>query len=449
MAHFHHIRTVCSGVHRLAKKRTHWKTHLGFLFAAIGSAVGLGNIWRFSYVAGQHGGGAFLIPYLIVIFLFGIPLLMLELAAGKRFRNSTIPTLQRLHRWGRSIGFIAIAGPFVILTYYTVVLGWTLAYALFFLINRPMAFSEFTHTLYPVVFFVLVVLGTAWLVSRGIQRGIEQICKITIPLLYASLLILLIRALMLPNAFEGILFFLTPSLEAAKSPSLWLAAIGQAFFSLSIGYGVYLTYASYENHKDSIPLSAMVIGIADTLVAFLAGLMIFAFVFAYGIDPRSGPELAFVVFPKIFGDMTGGNIFAVIFFLVLFAAGLGATLSMIEVVAAGLIDACGYTRKKAVELIAGLVLLLGLPSALSYAGYKITLAGKPFLDAIDWFTGTYYLPFSALLLYWVIAWKWKPQEYLRMINDGHWHIPPQYIFWIQWVIPVVLAVLLIRGVGGA
>ncbi len=451
MKRYHHIRLIKRGVHHLQKPfRSHWKTHLGFLFAAIGSAVGLGNIWRFPYITGQYGGGTFVIPYLISIILFGIPLMMLELAAGKKFRTSTVPALKKLCGAAchyRIVGCGIVASAFFILTYYVVVLGWTLAYALMYATNKVLPFSEFTATSYPLIPFIGIILIAAFLILRGIQGGIEKTCKITIPLLFVLLLVLLIRGITLPNALEGIKFYLTPNLSALKNLDIWLAALGQAFFSLSIGYGIYLTYASYDNFKENIPLTSAVIAVTDTTVGILAGLTIFSFVFSFGLNPASGPDLAFVVFPKIFETMAFGKLFAVIFFATLFSAGLGATLSMVELLVSMLIDEFKMTRRRATWLVSGAAFLVGLPSALSYAGKNIAVAGMPFLDFMDHYSGMYYLPISALVLYVLLGRWWKPREYLALINSNTLHkIPPAYVPWIRVGIPLILILLLAGSV---
>lgn len=448
MTRYHHIHLIKKGLHHLQKPfRSHWKTHLGFLFAAIGSAVGLGNIWRFPYLTGQYGGGTFVIPYLICILLFGIPLMMLELAAGKKFRTSVVPALKKLCGAAchyRIVGCGIVASAFFILTYYVVVLGWTLAYALMYATNQVMSFSEFTATPYPIISFIGIIIIASFLILRGIQGGIEKTCKITIPVLFVLLIMLLIRGLTLPNALEGIKFYLTPNLVALKNLDIWLAALGQAFFSLSIGYGIYLTYASYDNFKENIPLTSAVVAITDTTVGILAGLTIFSFVFSFGLDPASGPDLAFVVFPKIFETMAFGKVFAVIFFGALFSAGLGATLSMVELLVSMLIDEFKMTRKRATWLVAGATFLVGLPSALSYAGQKITAFGMPFLDFMDHYSGMYYLPISALVLYVVLGRWWKAKEYFSLINSNTLHkIPEAYVPWIRWGIPLILILLLV------
>ncbi len=449
MKQYHQIRLVKKGVHYLSKKplRSHWKSHLGFVFAAIGSAVGLGNIWRFSYVAGQNGGGAFVIPYLIVILVFGIPLMMLELAAGKKFRTSLVPTLKKLcgsARHYRLIGLGIVGSAFLILTYYVVVLGWTLAYAFLYLTNNVMSFSEFTATPYSLISFFVIVALSAFLIMRGIQGGIEKTCKITIPLLFVLLLVLLLRGLTLPNAWEGIRFYFSPNMEALANLDVWLAALGQAFFSLSIGYGIYLTYASYDTFREDIPVISMVIAGTDTLVGILAGITIFSFVFSFGLDPTSGPDLAFVVFPKIFETIAFGTFFAIIFFLTLFIAGLGATLSMFELLTSMLVDEFKHSRKRAALLVAAATLVVGFPSALSYAGYSITALGMPFLDFMDHFSGMYYLPLTALILYTLLAHCWNPKECLAVINrHSRIALPPAFITWIRIAIPAFLTLFLV------
>jgi neurotransmitter:Na+ symporter, NSS family len=439
----HYIKTVREHAAQL-KPRPHWKSHMGFMFAAIGSAVGLGNIWRFSYVAGENGGGAFLIPYLICILLLGIPLIMMDFAAGRHFKTSVIPTIKKICAKAKGIGYLVVAGSFLIMSYYAVIVGWTLVYAFFFLTNKVMPFDAFTQTNYSLVGFIVVMIFTLWIVTRGVQAGIEKTCKVLIPILCLFLIILLARALTLPNASAGIKYFLSPNLSVMTNAKVWLAAVGQAFFSLSVGYGVYLTYASYEDSKDNVPLSSITIAIADTLIAVVSGLMIFSFVFSHGMDPASGPQLAFVILPKIFSEMLFGTFFATLFFLLLFVAGISSMISLMEVVVAALIDEFKLNRKKAAWAGSIGVFLVGLPSALSYSGYDWRIQGKLFLDFADMAVGNYFVPFAAALLCLVLAWKWNPKEYLSEINEQTpIKVPQCFVTLVQYVIPVALLLFII------
>ncbi len=439
----HHITTVRKHARKI-KPRAHWKSHMGFMLAAIGSAVGLGNIWRFSYVAGENGGGAFLIPYLICVMLLGIPLIMMDFVAGRHFKTSVIPTVKKVCAKAKGIGYLIVAASFGIMTYYAVIVGWTLVYSFFFMTDKVMPFNAFAQTNYSLFGFLAVIALTLWIVAKGVQAGIEKTCRVLIPVLCLFLLILLARALTLPGAGAGVKYFLSPDLSVMGDPRVWLAAAGQAFFSLSVGFGVYLTYASYEDGRDNVPVSSITIAAADTIIAMVSGLMIFSFVFSYGMDPASGPQLAFVVLPKIFSEMLFGAFFATLFFLLLFVAGISSMISMMEVVVAALIDEFKLKRKRATWAASIGVFLVGLPSALSYSGYDLKIHGKLFLDFADMAVGNFFVPFAAGLLCLLLAWKWNPKEYMSKINaQTHVKIPQCFVTLVQYVIPIALLLFII------
>ncbi len=279
--------------------REKWSSSTGFILASIGSAVGIGNIWRFPYIVGENGGGAFLIPYFIAVFLFGMPLMMLEFAMGRHFQTSVVPTFSTIGKRFRLAGFFIVLGMGMILSYYLVITGWVLAYSLFFISGISVPFSAFTASYYPLLFFLISGGITFFVVMAGVRHGIERLAKLLIPLLFALLLLLLAFSISLPGAVQGIGFYLTPDFERLSDPLVWTAAFGQAFFSLSVGFGILLTYGSYMR-DEKIAKSAGIITVSDLLVAILAGIMIFPLVFSFGLDPAAGVQLAFVALPLIF-----------------------------------------------------------------------------------------------------------------------------------------------------
>lgn len=422
--------------------REEW-SKIGFILASIGSAIGLGNIWRFSYIVGQSGGGAFLIPYFIAILFFGIPLMMVELATGRKFKGSIITSLEKINQKIKYLGAIPIIINIVILSYYLVITGWTFAYFIFSIIGY-LPFEVFTKTLYPLFFFIGVMIVTAIIVSLGIKKGIEKLCNYLLPLLFIFIIILLFKALSLPNAIDGIKFYLTPDLNALSNPYIWILAFGQVFFSLSAGFGIMLTYGSYLNDKEKIPQSAFMIAGADTLIAVLAGFIIFPIVFSFGFNPAAGPELAFVTLPTIFSNMEFGNIFGMIFFLLLFIAAITSAVSMLEPSVTVLIDEFKLSRKKAVVLLSLLTIALGTPSALSYTDIGITIDGKPFLDMVDLLFGSLLTPLAAVILCISIGWFWQPEIMLGEINkNSKIKIPYGIVYLVRYVIPMVLIITFI------
>jgi len=422
--------------------RASWSKY-GFILATIGSAVGLGNIWRFPYVVGESGGGAFLIPYILAFIVLGIPLMTLEAATGRHFRGSVVTSLRKLDGRLRYLGFLPLGIVLIVFSYYTVIAGWTLAY-IGFSVFGYMDFGEFTGSLWPLVTFFATILITGLIVRLDILRGIERANRYIMPLLAVSMLVMLAKAITLPGAAEGLAYYLTPDIPALSDPALWVQAAGQVFFSLSIGFGTLLTYGSYLSKDEDIPLSASIISCADFFVAFTAGFIIFPIVFSFGFDPVSGPELAFVTLPAIFSDMFLGSLFGFVFFLLLFVGALSSMVSMLEVGVTTLVDEKRFTRQRSTLLVGLFVALIGLPSALSYAGVDLMLLGMPFLDTVDKLIGTLFVPFTALLLFLAIAWLWKPEDLLAEINcNSRIKLPYAAIYIYRYIIPVLLVLILI------
>jgi len=410
----------------------------GFILAGVGSAIGLGNIWRFPYIVGESGGGTFLIPYFIAILFFGIPVMLVEFAVGRHFRGSVLTSLKRINPKIALVGLIPITAILFILSYYLVVTGWTFAYFFFSLFGQ-VSFGAFTETIYPLFFFLGAVLLVAVIVRRGIKKGIERTCRFLLPLLLILILVLVVRAISLPGAREGIKFYLTPNLSVLSNPHIWLLACGQAFFSLSAGFGILLTYGSYLSKKEGIPGSVFKIAGADTLIAILAGFIIFPIVFSFGFNPAAGPELVFVTLPEIFLVMWGGKFFGAVFFLLLFVAAITSAISMLEVGVTTLVDERKFSRTKATVLASLVVALVGVPSALSYAGFDLVLLGRSFLDLMDLIFGSLLTPVVAALFCVAIGWFWKPKKLLNEINrNSSIKIPLAIVYLVKYVIPVIL-----------
>ncbi|HII76852.1 MAG TPA: sodium-dependent transporter [Methanolinea sp.] len=388
----------------MTPEREHWSSGAGFVLAAIGSAVGIGNIWRFSAVVGQNGGGAYLVPYLIAVFAFAMPLMILELAMGRHFQGTVVSAFCSVRAEFRVLGWLLCAIIFLVLSYYLVIAGWTAAYALFSLSGETVPFASFTGGVLPVLFFLFTAVITAAVISKGIQKGIERLSVVLIPISLSILVILALYNATLPGFAEGILFLFTPDFSVLSDPLLWSAAFGQAFFSLSVGTGILLTYGAYMERGMHIPRSALIITLSDIAVAILAGIVIFPLVFSFGLTPAAGAELAFTTLPMAFAAMPGGVFFAVSFFLVLFFAALTSSVSMLEVSVSSLQEAAGWSRKKATLLLGILMAAVGLPSALSYSSFHLTFNGIKVLDFMDETVGTLGLPIAGILL--AVAFTW-------------------------------------------
>lgn len=411
--------------------REQWKSRTGFILAAAGSAVGLGNIWRFPYLAGEHGGGVFLALYLIFVFTIGISILLAELTIGRAAKRQPAGAFRVLGggRW-LAAGYFGVAAAFFVLSFYSVVGGWTLAYvvkATTGALDGATAGSAgqvfnalIADPLKPVAYHGIFMALTTVIVLRGVVGGIEATSKLLMPALFILLLVLVGRALTLPNAGAGLAFYLQFDFEKVTGGTV-IAALSQAFFSLSVGLGAMITYGSYLDARESLPKSAAWVAIIDSGVAFLAGLLIFSAVFAFGLDPAAGPGLTFVTLPAIFGQMPGGTIFAFAFFLLLTVAALTSAVSLLEVPVAYLIDEHGVSRRGAAVLLGAIVFLLGIPSSLSLGVWsEFTLFGLGIMDFMDNATTKVLMPFGSILLSLFAGWVVYPRlarELMQQAGD--------------------------------
>ena len=324
-----------------------WSSRMGFILAAIGSAVGIGNIWRFSSVVGQNGGGAYLIPYFLAVLCFAIPLMILEMAVGRQLRANVVSAFASAGKRFKIFGWLICTIVVLILSYYLVIMGWTLAYLVFSLQDRSVAFSSFTSSLQPVAYFLISAITTGVVVSLGVKVGIERIVSFLIPFAFVILVVLVLFCITLPGFQPGMNYFLRPDFSMLGRPDVWSAALGQAFFSLSVGMGILITYGAYLDNDTDIPQSALIVTFFDLLAAMLAGMAIFSLVFTFGLQPTAGAQLAFTTLPKAFEMMPYGRILAVAFFSLLFSAALTSAISMMEVNVAAVMGEFRMTRTKA------------------------------------------------------------------------------------------------------
>lgn len=440
--------------------RGNFTGNVGFILAAAGSAVGLGNIWRFPYLAGQNGGAVFLLLYLICIFTLCFPVMMGEIAIGRKAGTDAYGSYTRLggKRWGwLGIGGI-IAGIFI-LSFYNVVAGWAFGYFIEIsfgtLLQEPdfdRFFSGYVNDISDNFWFSLVFMAmTAVIVSRGVAKGIELANKIMMPLLYAILLSLIVYSLTLPNAMAGVKFYLIPDFSEIRAQTVF-DALRQAFFSLSLGMGAIITYGSYVKKEQNVVKSAAVISLADTSVAFFSGLMIFPLVFSANMSPTEGPPLVFMVLPQIFNDMgpVAGRIVGGAFFLLLCFAALTSTVSLLEVPAAFLVDQKKLPRLPVVWGLALLIFILGLPSMVSQGMF-------PFLNKLPFYQGRDFLTFvsdmcdisltlGGCLMCLFITFRWKMHNMNEELSIGNGTYMGSFVqkyvsFTIQWLCPILLSLL--------
>jgi len=406
--------------------REHWGSRIGFILAAAGSAVGLGNIWRFPYITGKYGGAAFVLVYLAIIFVLGFSVMLAEMAIGRKAQLNAVGSFQKLRGGAWPIvGWMGVLAGFMILSFYAVIGGWTIKYFIWSftgLMGDAAAgkagevFGGFvTNTPQVIIYQAIFMLMTIWVVYKGIGEGIEKYCKILMPSLFVILLILIARSVTLEGAGKGLEFYLKPDFSKITGES-FAAALGQAFFSLSLGMGCMITYGSYVDKQTTLPSAAIQVCIIDTSVAILAGLAIFPAVFAFGVDAGAGPGLTFVTLPSVFAKMPGGPVWSALFFLLLFIAALTSAISLLEVVAAYVIDK-GWTRSKAAWVMGVLIFALGVPSAMSLAGAP-KIAGKDFLDAMDFLSSNVLLPLGGVFIALFVGWFWTADARKEVTNEG-------------------------------
>ncbi|MDL2297524.1 sodium-dependent transporter [Synergistaceae bacterium OttesenSCG-928-D05] len=441
----------------MSENREQWSSRLGFIFAAAGSAVGLGNIWRFPYITGKYGGAAFVFTYLLVVIIIGMSLMLAEFAIGRNAKQDAVGSFKKLGGglWP-IVGWMGFFSAFVILSYYAVIAGWCLAYMIKSFGNLlPEAaagragdfFGAFVSDPAQAIGYHMIVMAlTIAIVYKGISGGIEKCCKVLMPALFVILLLLIVRSVTLPGASKGLEFYLSPNLANLTSEGI-LAAIGQGFFSLSLAMGIMITYGSYIPKDEYLPSAVRSVVTIDTGVAILAGLVIFPAVFAFGIEPGAGPGLTFVTLPIVFAQMPMGAIFSFAFFLLLFIAAMTSAMSLLEVVVAYGIDQLKMSRNKSAIVMGVLVTLLGVPSALSVGGHIPQIAGKDFLDAADFVTNNVVMPLGGIFITLFVGWFWADGAKAEITDNGK-RVFPLYTIWLwicRVVAPATIAIIFITG----
>ncbi len=447
-----------------APTRDTWGSKAAFIFAAAGSAIGLGNIWGFPTVAGTNGGAAFLVVYLLAVALIGAPVMLAELIIGRRTQRNPVGAFKALapdSAWV-VVGGLGVLTGVVILSFYSVIAGWTLAYILKAITGTFVASAD-TAAIFDGVagsgvasigwHFVFMII-TILVVIGGVRHGIERWTKILMPALLLILLLLVARAVTLPGAEAGLDFYLKPDFSKITGTVI-LAAVGQAFFSLSLGMGAMITYGSYITKRDDLVSSAAWVTGFDTAIAIMAGLIIFPTLFSAGLEPGTGgPGMVFVVLTSLLGSIPpapyGGIIFGTLFFSLLAIAALTSSVSLLEVASAWLIDERNFSRRKAAFTIGGVAFVVGIPSALANGAVgwlsNVPGVGLDFLSLLFTIFGQYSLVIGALLISIFIAWVWGVQsagEEVRA-NDGKFPLGGAWVFLIRYVAPVAITALLIQ-----
>ena len=441
------------------KQRENFSSKLGIIVATAGSALGLGNIYRFPCEAGANGGGAFLIVYLIIALLIGTPLMISEFTIGRRAKANPVGAFRRLSG-KRSpftlVGYLGVLCAFLILAFYTTVAGWTLGYlgksAANHFAGQDLGqiqdqFINFTnHPWLPIVCQLVFLALTAFVVARGVKDGIEKWSKILMPMLLVIMVVLCVKSLTLSGASEGLRFLFHPDFSKINGHVL-ISALGQSFFSLSVGMGALITYGSYIGKNDNMVSSAVSVVLADTLVAVLAGVVIFPAAFSFGIRPEAGASLAFTTLPMVFQQMTGGYFFCLIFFLLLVIATLTSTISLLEVIVAATTEEMHLSRPMAAIIGAAGTAIIGVLATLSFRnGSPLHLGGRSVFDLLDHVTASYFMPLGGLLIVLFVGWKMKKDDVMDELTNGgtlRAGLRNAIRFIIRYICPVAIAVIFI------
>jgi NSS family neurotransmitter:Na+ symporter len=444
-------------------QRGFWGSRWGFILAASGSAVGLGNVWKFPYIVGQNGGGAFVLIYLACIFVIGTPIMLAEFTLGRKTNRNPVGAFEQIRpnsSWV-GIGYMGVLAGFLILSFYGVVGGWTFAYVVKSITGSVLAFpspkeageffGNFIGNTREVLFYHALFIGTCIsIVLRGVHGGIEKTCDILMPTLVVILFLLMLRALTLDGAMDGLAFYLSPDFSKINA-NVILVALGQAFFSLSLGMGCMITYGSYLSEKENLTSCTVYIVIFDTLIALLVGMVIFPAVFAMGLEPTEGPGLVFSVLPTVFASMPMGHGVAVIFFILLAIAAITSGISLLEVVVAYFIDQRGWQRKKAVLIVGSAIFAFGIPSGLSFGVMAdVKFLGMNFFDHVDNIASNYLLPLGGMLTAIFVGWVWGTknahEEIEKYGNKFGFPWARCWEFLIRYITPVAVGIVFIAKV---
>ncbi|MDO4477933.1 MAG: sodium-dependent transporter [Lachnospiraceae bacterium] len=451
-------------------QREKFGSRLGFILVSAGCAIGIGNVWRFPFVVGQNGGGIFVLLYLIFLFIMGLPVLTMELAVGRASRKSAVEGYRALekpgHKWHLH-GWIAMAGCYLLMMYYTTVAGWMTAYLSKFIngVFTPGMDTEATGAVFGnllanpkemAFWMALTVIAGFIIVSRGLQKGLEKISKVMMSALLILIVVLAIHSITLSGAGEGLRFYLVPNVENVANVGLRnvvTAAMNQAFFTLSLGVAAMEIFGSYMSRERTLAGEGMQICLLDTFVAICSGLIIFPACFSYGVEVNAGPSLIFVTLPNVFVNMPGGRIWGSLFFLFMTFASFSTVLAVFENISSFCMDTFGWSRKKAGIINCVAILLLSLPCLL---GYNVLsdlhlIGGRDILDSEDFIVSNLLLPLGSLiyLLFCVTKWGWGFKNYQAEANTGK---GLKIRNWMKWYfligVPILIVVILVQGLIG-
>ena len=448
-------------------KREKFGTRLGFILISAGCAIGLGNVWRFPYITGQYGGAAFVLIYLACLVLLGLPIMIMEFSVGRASQASIALAFDRLEPKGTKwhwYKFFGIAGNYLLMMFYTTIGGWLLLYIFkmgaggFEGMDTAQIETEFGELMgEPVlmtVLMIIVVVLCFGVCRLGLQKGVEGITKVMMVLLFIMLIILAVRSILLPGAGEGLRFYLLPDFGKMKEAGIMeviSAAMGQSFFTLSLGIGAMAIFGSYIDKKRTLPGEAIYITILDTCVAFTSGLIIFPASFAFGVNPDSGPNLIFITLPNIFNSMAGGRIWGAVFFICMFFAAASTIIAVFENIIAFAMDLTGCSRGKAVAVNLVAIIVLSMPCVLGYnllSGFEPFGPGSAILDLEDFIVSNNLLPLGSLIyvLFCTSRYGWGWNNFLKEANTGEGPKFPKAVrIYVTYIVPLIVLFLFLQG----
>ncbi len=448
-------------------KRESFQSRLGFILVSAGCAIGIGNVWKFPYVAGQNGGGVFVLFYLLFLLCMGVPVLTMELAVGRASRKSAVLGYKELEKPGSKWhihGWFCILGCYLLMMYYTTVAGWMLSYFVKFLTGNfekgmgaaqvGAAFDQMLDNPYEMTLFMVMIVIAGFVVcSLGIQKGLERISTFMMSALLILIIVLAVHSITLPGSGEGLAFYLLPDFEKAAEigiGNVMVAAMNQSFFTLSLGIAAMEIFGSFMSKDNTLGGEAVRICVLDTFVAVMSGLIIFPACFSFGIQPDQGPSLIFVTLPNVFVNMAGGRLWGTLFFLFMTFASFTTVIAVFENLISCCMDNFGWNRKKSVIINCIFILAASLPCVLGYNVWKDVklIGGRDVLDSEDFIVSNLLLPIGSLiyLLFCVTKWGWGFDKYLEEANTGKGFKIPKWMKWpFMFVLPVLILVILISG----
>ena len=438
------------------KDRGQWASSLGFIMATAGSAIGLGNLWKFPYLAGKNGGAAFVFVYILIVIFVGFTIMLGEITLGRATGLNALGAYRKLNKKFAWVGAAGILAAFTILGYYNAVGGWVTKYIIQFVTggvsgDSAAFFGEFISSpIEPILWALVFALVTAFIVWKGISGGIEKYSKVLMPALFVLLIVVVIRSVTLPGAKAGLEYYLKPDFSKLK-PAAIVAALGQVFFSLSLGMGCMITYGSYLNKDENIEKDAFIVPLMDTAAALLAGFAILPAVFAFGFEPGAGPSLMFITLPSVFAEMPFGAVFGLLFFILVLFAAITSSISLLEVCTAYVIDEFKWSRTKATVVLACAIFVLTILSSLSMGPMaNVLIFGKNFFDLLDFIASNILLPVGGLMMCIFIGYFWGIDNAVAEISQNGKFAFRLKGFWtvlVKYIAPIAVGIVFLNMLG--